>query len=264
MKKSILAVVSAVIVILIYILSQVLVQYIYAFVVYFRNLDPNRDFAEALFPAISNINNNKDIFSLITIALAVVIIYYHYCRRKGEYGISFNVKSLKSVDCIIWMIFGVTLSTCFYMILVFFNIIDIDVSGVEIGIRYFLVSCMVVPVFEEWLYRNVVMTILLKNMHIIPTIIIRAFLFSVIHASNTQKIYTFFLALVLGVVMIETNNFIVTSYIHIVFNVVGLGVIDVYSLNTVTRGVVLFVSTVISVVLLLYETGKCNKNKQLN
>ena len=54
--------VSAVIVILIYILSQVLVQYIYAFVVYFRNLDPNRDFAEALFPAISNINNNKDIF----------------------------------------------------------------------------------------------------------------------------------------------------------------------------------------------------------
>ena len=62
--------------------------------------------------------------------------------------------------------------------------------------------------------------------------------------------------------MIETNNFIVTSYIHIVFNVVGLGVIDVYSLNTVTRGVVLFVSTVISVVLLLYETADCQGSCQ--
>lgn len=259
MKKSISSLLSAVVAILIYVLSQIIVQYAYAFVVYFRNLNPNRDFAEALFPAISNINNNKDIFSLIAIVLATVIIYYHYCRRKGRFGITLNITHLNVIDCSIWIIFGITLSICFYLILVFFNIIDISVSSVEIGIRYFLVSCIVVPLFEEWLYRNVIMTLLLKNMHIISTVIIQAALFSVIHTSNIQKIYTFILALVLGSVMIQTNNFLIPSYIHIVFNIIGLGLIDVSSMDMVTRGVVLSVSIVISIILLIYEIRKCNK-----
>ena len=73
-KKIISSVFSSIIDIFIYKLSQVFVQFSYAFVIYFRNLNPDRTFQDALRPAMSGVNKNQTLLAFVSIIVAAVII----------------------------------------------------------------------------------------------------------------------------------------------------------------------------------------------
>lgn len=221
MKKSLHSIIYAIMITVVYICSQIAVQFIYAFVVYFRNLNPEVSYADALAPAILNINNHRDFFSVISIILAFFIVYIICCRRK-RIPVKPDIEHITPFGYVVWFLFGVFLSICFYLVLFHFSLIGFN-ENAKIDIQYFLIGCFIVPIFEEWLFRNIIMKTLSAGMNDFFVVIVQAVLFAAIHSTNLQRAYTLIFAIFLGLVMILKKNLIVVTVIHIIFNTVGMG-----------------------------------------
>lgn len=77
---------------------------------------------------------------------------------------------------------------------------------------------ILIPVFEEILFRGIVFNELKRNMRVLPALILQAVIFGAFHMNLTQAIYTSILAIALGLVYIWTKSLWGPILIHIFLN----------------------------------------------
>ncbi len=95
-----------------------------------------------------------------------------------------------------------------------------DIDGTQTMI--FIIFCFVAPIFEELMFRGLIFGELSKSMPYIIANIIQALLFAFMHANVIQGVYTFILALTLGIVLQKTKCIYIPIVMHIIFNLLSL------------------------------------------
>ncbi|MBR6001700.1 MAG: CPBP family intramembrane metalloprotease [Bacteroidales bacterium] len=87
------------------------------------------------------------------------------------------------------------------------------------------------PLFEEWMFRGMILRGLLRKMHPVWAIVISAFLFSLIHLNPWQGIPAFILGCVFGYVYWKTGNLWLTILMHATNNAIAVVVSSIDSIK---------------------------------
>ncbi len=83
-------------------------------------------------------------------------------------------------------------------------------------------SAVIPPICEELIFRGVVYNGLKRNFLVVPSVLISALLFALMHQNITQFVYPFVLGIVLAVVYEKTGNLIYSIIIHMFNNATTL------------------------------------------
>ncbi|MDP4143053.1 MAG: type II CAAX endopeptidase family protein [Bacillota bacterium] len=84
-----------------------------------------------------------------------------------------------------------------------------------------IIITLLIPMFEEILFRGLVMSEIEKNIRISLTVVIQGVLFGVYHLNLLQGLYAGILGILLGYLCISTNSIFTSMAGHITFNICG-------------------------------------------
>lgn len=104
-------------------------------------------------------------------------------------------------------------------------------NAVNENISYFIPSfiisvIMVAPVFEEIIYRGIILELLYKRYGSLKAIGISSMLFAIMHLNIHQGVNGFFLGIILGYIYIKTNSLLLSMFLHFTNNF--LVIISIY------------------------------------
>ena len=85
-------------------------------------------------------------------------------------------------------------------------------------ILVFIVMCVVAPVFEEILFRGIILRGLLKNIKPWPAILVSSLLFAIFHLNIWQGISSFLFGIFMGWVLYRTGSLYLVIFSHFVIN----------------------------------------------
>lgn len=77
---------------------------------------------------------------------------------------------------------------------------------------------IVAPIFEEIIYRGIILEQLYRRYGMIKAIIISALLFGLMHLNIQQGVNAFFIGIVLGFIYIKTNSLLLSIFLHFANN----------------------------------------------
>lgn len=80
---------------------------------------------------------------------------------------------------------------------------------------------ILIPIFEEILFRGLVLSELRKQVRIPVAIVIQAAVFAIYHGNPLQGIYTFVLGIALGAIYLWSNNLWLPILLHMSYNLLG-------------------------------------------
>ena len=110
-------------------------------------------------------------------------------------------------------------------------------SRMDFAIAFFSIL-IVAPLFEEFLFRGLIMGELKKIMRPWAAILIQAVIFGVAHGFLFQSVFTGFLGILLGIVYHRTKNIFATAFCHSIFNITSSFMLK----NLAFRGTIIFVT----------------------
>lgn len=85
-------------------------------------------------------------------------------------------------------------------------------------IAAFISIALVAPIFEEIIFRGIILDGLLKKYKAINAIVISALMFGVFHFNITQCINAFFIGIIVGTIYFKTNSLIPCMFVHFANN----------------------------------------------
>ncbi|MGX8833378.1 CPBP family glutamic-type intramembrane protease [Amedibacillus sp. YH-ame6] len=129
----------------------------------------------------------------------------------------------------------------------FLNIFGIALTTPDFSLQYdllnnilmFIMVCIVAPIFEELLYRGLILTAL-KRFGNMFAIIITSILFALAHGNIPQTIPTFFISLVLCYVVLRSNSLLPAILIHFINNAISMVATMYMDNNIVSIGFTIF------------------------
>jgi len=177
--------------------------------------------------------SNLNIFIVITalVALSIYWVGFKIKRRSFSKYINFSKISLKYVG--ICSLLGVAISLSLTSFLTLTSVHELfpdhsEVVDTIIGKQHYLISLVtvgiVVPIFEEILYRGLIFNKLRNNLNIHFSIFVQALIFGVVHGNQLQMIYTFFGGIILVSSYIWMKSIWAPILIHIFWNITGVTV----------------------------------------
>ena len=177
---------------------------------------------------------------LITLlaAIASLLIYSAFLRGSGENltkRCSFKRISLKDTVLIIICGIGFSAFTLEIIQMVsdrFESYKDVSNTIIQGTNSFIGIACVVLllPIFEEILFRGLIFNELRKRLNVIVSIIIQALIFGVFHGNLLQGLYAFILGLGLAAVYYWTKSLWSNIIFHVTFNFMGsMGSVILYS-----------------------------------
>lgn len=152
-------------------------------------------------------------YFISTVFLFILIV--HIINYKNDVKLIYNVKPfnirfLLFLILIIWM-----LQTLIFIPMnhYFFLKQDYDFNWF-----YFLGAIILAPIFEEIIFRNVLLNSLLNKYSVKKSIIISACLFGLIHGNLFQIVFSTIMGLFLGIVYAKNKNIAYTIVLHFCSN----------------------------------------------
>lgn len=91
------------------------------------------------------------------------------------------------------------------------------ISNDNFALNFFIIAIFT-PIFEEFLFRGYIQTTLSKQFSIGSTLVLQAFIYSLLHWDIVQSTYTFFLGIVLGMIMLKFKTLLAPIFFHVSFN----------------------------------------------
>jgi uncharacterized protein len=204
---------------------------------------------------------------LIFSGLVSVFIYAAILRYKGERFrkyCNFEKVSLKNVMLIIIMGLGFNLFIQSILIQLpieemfpeYIETMEAIAGGGQNELLVLLGVGVLIPIFEEILFRGMILNELKKHFNIKTSVIIQALLFGIFHWNLLQGTYASILGIILGLICIWTGSIWAPIVAHIIFNSASFfyGYINTYQ-NPV---IMLLVGLLVSIVsiLVLYRVNK--------
>lgn len=122
-----------------------------------------------------------------------------------------------------------------------------------------LIVVVVVPIFEEILFRGLIFNKLKDNMNIYLALVVQAVLFGIFHMNIIQGIYTFILAIIIGLTFIWLKSIWAPIIIHAIFN--SLNFVLQPLLQVIKKSnLSIIISLIISVFLIIFSLYKIKTN----
>lgn len=262
MKRKMNILLTAIFAVLIYILIQTGVQFIYTFVICFQNISYDAELSGAVFVAIFSMNQKKEILSLIAIILTSIIFYFKYYKNEDIRTIAnITIKKCNIKQIIHMIITGILVTVLLYMVMLLLlkqgmvqnegiSLMDKSLSNMIIGV---LIVGVIVPVFEEILFRGLVYGLFKYIFNNWLAIIIQGILFGIIHKNGVQYVYTFLLGIVVAMIYSWSKNIMNCIVIHIIFNILGTYVLPYITWSEKLIIISLIVSSILLVVSLRWQ-----------
>ncbi|WP_026882865.1 CPBP family intramembrane glutamic endopeptidase [Clostridium akagii] len=136
-----------------------------------------------------------------------------------------------------------------------------SISGTMSSVLGIVAVLILAPIFEEILFRGIILSEIRENLRVIPAVIIQAVIFGIYHMNIFQGIYTAVLGLILGYVCVRTMTILSSIIAHITFNVCGSFVFPIlvyyvpqFSIAYIVAGTILFC-------LLMFNFNRSTKNE---
>lgn len=162
-----------------------------------------------------NLNKFISLYSPISlIALNIIIIYYFWKKN------NIKLKKIKIKESYILISLGISISCILNMIIFLFYTPNITTT---VPIYLLLISsCIIGPIYEEIIFRYILLNKLKKFNSPKTSIIISSLIFSILHLNPTKIFFSFILGLILNITYNKTNNIITSIIIHISTNTIAL------------------------------------------
>ena len=255
-----------------YVVFQVGVIVAYSIVISVYSLRNNRNLTLDLEQKIEN-----NIFTLLMIAAVITFFVYMLMLKNKQKNLfrrcKFNGINIRYIPKIILVIAGITLilSSLVSEFGDFFNsyyMVQKAVIQSYNSIIAMVSIVIILPIFEEILFRGLVFYELRGKFGVIVTVIIQALIFGIWHFNPLQSVYTFFAGIVFGVILVFTDSIWGSIIAHIIYNLLGaLGVpVLMYFLGDsvgvymyIIVGIILFTLGI----MLMYKQYKKSKGKRM-
>ena len=255
-----------------YLLFQVGVVVVYSIIISIEVLKDNRNLELVLKEKVGN-----NIFTLFMIAAIINFFVYILMFRNKKKNLfkrcKFNRINIRYIPKLILVIIGMTLTSValvseFGDIFNSYNVVQQAIIQSYNSIISMFSIIVVLPIFEEILFRGLVFYELRERFSVIATVIIQALIFGIWHLNPLQSVYTFFAGIIFGVILVFTNSIWGSIIAHIIYNLLGslcipaliyfLGdSVEVYMYIIV--GIILFILGIV----LMYKQYKRSKRKYL-
>lgn len=112
---------------------------------------------------------------------------------------------------------------------------------------------LIIPIFEEIIFRGAIFGTLRKQMPWIVALIIQAIIFSLMHGNLIQSIYTFPLGIILGLIFVYTGSMFGDILGHMIFNLFGLYLIPVLAFFFYNWIIYLAIGIILIVIACIYH-----------
>ncbi|MCG8541725.1 MAG: CPBP family intramembrane metalloprotease [Clostridia bacterium] len=179
----------------------------------------------------------------VLINLLIVYWIVKRIRRKQEFNLKFEYKP-KIKEYLFSVLF------LFAYLFIFSNSVGMLIEKIEVSqwvveafdemlmnpFVAFVSICIIAPVFEEIIYRGIILEQLSKRYSITTSIIVSGLIFGLIHFNLHQSVNAFFIGLILGFIYIKTNSLLLCMFWHFANNFLVF-MSSMYVSDTVRGGV---------------------------
>lgn len=217
------------------------------------------------------------IYTLVFIGDLVTLILVHlmysiYDKKLLSKDI-FNKMNIKDIMYI--TLFGIGLSVIVLILSGILTKLIPSYTNVQKQLEYtrnsisqLFIIIILIPIYEEIIFRRVIFGYLKENYNIICAIIIQALVFGIAHGNIVQGIYTFILGVALAFVYMYCNSLWASIILHIIFNLFGILIVpNLVSINPIMEYVIIIfgiVCLVISILKIMKNRGQIYINKLNN
>lgn len=198
-------------------------------------------------------NQKVLIFSIIFYTLFIAI--YHIINRikKNKTSYKFypiDYKKLLFSVIVVWLLSVVILLP------IRFYFFPIETS--KLNISSILAGLLIAPIFEEILFRNILLKSLLQTYSSKKSIIISAFIFALIHVNLQQIILGLFIGLYFGFIFSKDFNIAVTIILHFFVNLFGFigRLILIEFNNSMYIGLFFIINLIVTLTILFFLYSK--------
>lgn len=214
-------------------------------------------------------NNNIGYILIPSMIISLLIYYLIYKNNEKNILERCNFKKIK-------------LSYVLLIIVILVSITAVIVGASEYVIKYFpsydetadmikgnmgsavgiiaLVVCA--PIFEEILFRGLILSEIRQKANIIVTVIIQGIIFGIYHLNAFQSIYAAMLGIILGFICVRVNSVIGSIIGHITFNLCGTFLFPVLLDNTEKFAYVYIIIGAVTLAISIYFFFKITENEK--
>ncbi|EPY6470336.1 CPBP family intramembrane glutamic endopeptidase [Clostridium sporogenes] len=168
------------------------------------------------------INIKLEVYAIPFLILAA---YFEYNGSKITY---LYIKELGTVVCYIFVIISIIA-----YILIFGNTIGLLLQNIPQSdlvksafdeldnaplLLQFISLCVIAPIFEEIIYRGIMLEQLNKRCGAVKAILISSLFFGIMHLNVHQAVNGFFIGIVMGFIYIKTDSLMLTMFLHFINN----------------------------------------------
>ncbi len=168
------------------------------------------------------------------LAVILLIIIYLPSNEGLIKRCKFKKFSLNKLPIILCLIIGFSILSIVYIHLTqgmfkSYTAVEKNLSVVHQSILGVIGTIILVPIFEEIIFRATIFGTLKRNLNIIIALVLQALVFSIMHGNILQMSYTFFLGLILALVFLYTGSLLGDIICHITFNLFGVLILPIIS-----------------------------------
>lgn len=167
-----------------------------------------------------------ELLCLSNLVTFILIYYFPKSFKNLLTKQSFKLISLKTIFYIslLGIGFSILLLTLIFYLDVFFpsyREISKQILTLNNSIINLICSIILIPIFEEIMFRGIIFNFFRKNYSLTFSIIFQALIFGVFHGNYLQVIYTFIGGLTLALIYIYCDSILGNILLHIIFNLCG-------------------------------------------
>ncbi|NFF68495.1 CPBP family intramembrane glutamic endopeptidase [Clostridium sporogenes] len=185
---------------------------------------------------IINITNKNSIYINSLACVITLFIYIMLFRQKEKSlfkNFNFNSVNLKNHLLIMLLSIGLAAIVCSCLLLLHNRLKNYgQISNALIYNMQSLLGliCYIIlmPIFEEIFFREIIFNELRNNLNIIISILIQAIIFGLSHGNLIQGIYSFIFAILAAHVYLWTNSLYSSIFFHIIFNLMASLIIPIF------------------------------------
>ncbi|MDP4144903.1 MAG: type II CAAX endopeptidase family protein [Bacillota bacterium] len=179
---------------------------------------------------------NKYAYVLVAFAaIGAFLIYILLLKNKEENLFQrCSFKKVKSTN-ILW-IFIICITFSFFSISMIYVLTNVfpdyqekskNIANGVSTIAGILCAVLLLPAFEEVLFRGLIFKELKKHLNLPVSVILQALIFAVAHGNPLQGIYTFMLGVMLALVYTWTRSIWANIFFHASYNLFGTSIISI-------------------------------------
>jgi len=213
----------------------------------------------------SFISGNMSLILVLAILLSLILYYIVFKIKKTSIKDYFLSSRISVKNLIVIFILGISLNITIGYILSFISEISVlkglfdkydmvskQIFGGDNFILTFLVIGLIVPVFEEILFRGLVFGELKKSLSKYVALVLQAVVFGVYHMNVVQGIYACLIGLLIGFVYLKSKSIFGAILLHISINATAVVFSQTHVQNFVEKNSIfyLIISLLLSVVML--------------